>query len=503
MNKSENINEYVEKEDVQGLLVRGYRKFPFAKFLLLNIKDAKPAKVYLSKVSDQLNTAKVSPEEFSINLALTSKGLKALKLNENIYSKFSREFLEGIDEPYRATILGDINSNHPDKWNWGGPKNEEVHLMLMIYAKTQNILDHETDKQKNDFSINGISLIEIKETISLPSGKEHFGFRDGISMPAIDGFGDKPITKIGEEEEAQIKEKKPMKAGEFLLGYKNEYGSYTESPMVSKAEDPENLLPESIENSEFKDLGKNGTYLVYREISQDVINFWTYLKENSIEPADNKTEAAIKLGSKMVGRWPSGASLLNYPDEDVNENVIADIDKKKIADNDFGYRDKDPDGMNCPFGSHARRTNPRDKFSTDHNKRDSIEMIRKHQILRRGRAFGKPLHSSMNPEEIMNCEDDNVSRGLHFICLIGHISRQFEFMQNAWVHSANFLGLFKDGDPLIGTRISSGDNVNDEFTCPAFPVRRKYKDMPQFTKIIGGSYFFLPGIRALKFIASG
>ena len=491
---------FVEKKDMQGLFVRGYGKFHFARFVLLKINNAEEAKEYLKKISDQLNTAAVSPVDSAINIALTNKGLKALKLKEEIYSTFSREFLEGMDDPYRATILGDHDLNDPNNWKWGGPNNDEVHLMLMFYANTHNILDKIFNDHQKDFTNKGISIVKIQETQMLPSGKEHFGFRDGISMPDIDGFGDDPIDNT--DRPVQIKELNPMKAGEFVLGYKNEYNSYSERPFSPTIEDTENILPIFDNDANFKDLGKNGTYMVYREISQDVPLFWKYLYENSKEPTEDRKDAAIKLGAKMVGRWPSGASLLNYPDKDVNENLLSGYEKNIIADNNFGYRDKDPDGMLCPFGSHIRRTNPRDKFSVDHNKHDSIEMIRKHQILRRGRAFGKPICNSMNPEDIMKSEDDGEKRGLHFICLVGHIARQFEFVQNAWVQSANFLGMYRDGDPLIGSRINSGENINNEFTCPAFPVRRKYKNLPQFTQLTGGSYFFLPGIKALKFIAN-
>jgi hypothetical protein len=101
----------------------------------------------------------------------------------------------------------------------------------------------------------------------------------------------------------------------------------------------------------------------------------------------------------------------------------------------------------------------------------------------------------------MNAKDDGVQRGLHFICLAGHITRQFEFIMNAWLKSPVFGGLYKDADPF-STRHAEGAHKTDEFTCPAFPVRRKYKSMPQFTYMMGGAYFFLPGIKALRYLAT-
>jgi deferrochelatase/peroxidase EfeB len=204
---------------------------------------------------------------------------------------------------------------------------------------------------------------------------------------------------------------------------------------------------------------------------------------------------AIALGAKMVGRWPDGAPLVTSPETDHPEHA---------TDNEFHY-EKDLVGLRCPRGAHIRRANPRDVLAPDDRGRDaSIQMVRKHQMIRRGRAFGRPVSATMDPSEILAArgKPDPVRRGLHFICLVGDISRQFEFPQRAWIHSANFDSLSKDGDPISAARRPpQSENPNNEFTCPASPVRRKYKQMPQFTRLVGGGYFFLPGIAALRFIS--
>jgi deferrochelatase/peroxidase EfeB len=128
-------------------------------------------------------------------------------------------------------------------------------------------------------------------------------------------------------------------------------------------------------------------------------------------------------------------------------------------------------------------------------------MVRKHQMIRRGRPFGPPVSDKLHPKDLVAARGvpETGERGLHFICLVGDIRRQFEFVQRAWVDSPVFYALSRDGDPISAAR-RSGDNRNDEFTCPAEPVRHKYKHVPQFTQVVGGGYFFLPGIRVLKFI---
>jgi Dyp-type peroxidase family len=491
MTAEHNHKELLEQDDMQGLIVRGYEKLPEATFFLLNISDDKKAKSYLQEIVDRISTAKHKPETTALHVAFTSSGLRNLQLPKHIVDTFQREFLEGMHDPVRAQILGDINENDPMKWGWGGA-NTSVDMMVMCYGHTIN--DHKTlcDEQLKLFSLHGLTVIKTQTTNRIPKAKEHFGFKDGISKPFIKGLREYAET-----------EKPVINAGEFVLGYKNEYDNYTSSPFVAVNDDPDDILPVLDGSKTQKDLGKNGTYLIYRQIAQDVPAFWKYMKEHSKEPAPSSEESAIKLASKMVGRWPAGKPLVLSDDA---------IDTKDSSENVFGYWKEDPDGMKCPFGAHIRRANPRDlllterKRSTDtklteDNRDVSVEMVTKHQILRRGRLFGTPLQESMEPIDLMNAKDDGVQRGLHFICLAGHITRQFEFIMNAWIKSPVFGGLYKDADPF-STRQAEGAHKTDEFTCPAFPVRRKYKSMPQFTYLMGGAYFFLPGIKALRYLAT-
>ena len=143
------------------------------------------------------------------------------------------------------------------------------------------------------------------ETSTIIDSKEHFGFRDGISRPTIKGLR---RTRPGEENPQTSLEKvmAPINAGEFILGYENEYDRLTEIPIILDKDDSSNILSKSSSKDGIRNLGTNGTYLVYREIEQEVFKFWKYLETNSEETGKNKTDSAIKLGSKMVGRWPSG-----------------------------------------------------------------------------------------------------------------------------------------------------------------------------------------------------
>ncbi len=128
-------------------------------------------------------------------------------------------------------------------------------------------------------------------------------------------------------------------------------------------------------------------------------------------------------------------------------------------------------------------------------------MAAKHRMLRKGRPYGSPLDESLEPLEMMLKADDGNERGLHFICLVSDIRRQFEFVQNIWVHFHKFGGLNNDADPIIGNHFREGELVTDEFSLPRYPVRKRFNKLPNFTKVKGGAYFFVPGMRAIKFLA--
>jgi hypothetical protein len=84
-----------------------------------------------------------------------------------------------------------------------------------------------------------------------------------------------------------------------------------------------------------------------------------------------------------------------------------------------------------------------------------------------------------------------------------NISRQFEFLQNAWMMNSKFSGLTGESDPLLGTRAPiPGCPVTGDFTIQqdGGPPAR-VSGLPQFVTVRGGAYFFLPGIRALRYIA--
>ncbi len=139
-------------------------------------------------------------------------------------------------------------------------------------------------------------------------------------------------------------------------------------------------------------------------------------------------------------------------------------------------------------------------FGLNRPDEDLVASTRFHRLLRRGRAYGQLLA----PEEAIKEDAPEGERGLQFICLVANISRQFEFVQNAWMMNSKFSGVNNENDPLLGNRepLLDGD-CTDRFSRPD-PTGPKQKTccLPQFVTVRGGGYFFMPGLRALNYIAA-
>jgi deferrochelatase/peroxidase EfeB len=269
---------------------------------------------------------------------------------------------------------------------------------------------------------------------------EHFGYRDRLSQLAIEGTGDQPTPGSGP----------PIKPGEFFIGYPDESGSQPISPQ-----------PEV--------LSRNGSYLAYLRLEEHVGAFRDFLKEQGRTPEEQELIAA-----KLMGRWRSGAPLTLAPQKD-DPVLGADLQRT----NDFNYGTMDPYGYGCPVGAHIRRMNPR----------DTAPNMQQHKMIRRGGTYGPLL-----PED---APEDGVERGIAAFIGCASLVRQFEFVMNVWVNDPKFEDLGNERDPFVGTQDGTFD-----MTMPKRPIRQKMRGLPAFTTVRGGAYFFLPGIKALRYLAT-
>jgi Dyp-type peroxidase family len=495
----------LEYEDIQGLLRFGYGYLPYSRYLFLRMgaerRARAQAKQWLGTLVDEVTTATEQPRAQRparvLQVALTAGGLVALGLarKKEELTTFLPEFVEGMAERQRALKLGDTGGSAPEHWDFGGPGTKQPHLVLMLFASTQEELTafynhhHEryTAAQLKEVFLQDAALRPVarEESSSLPAGSEDkplfvepFGYLDGITQVAPKGFGTTEDSKAPRS----VKQVEP---GEFILGYPNAYKQQAVGPLVPAAMDPQGTLSPSKAHPAWKDLGRNGTYLVIRKLRQDVSAFEQFLEQHSEHLREEAAGADPKelLAAKLMGRWRSGAPLSLCPFKD-DPQLGSDVQRN----NDFSYA-KDPEGMRCPFSSHIRRSNPRDSFSSESPK-DSLKSVNRHQLIRRGRPYG-----SKGGEE-----------GMMFVALNANIARQFEFIQETWVNSPKFQGLYDSRDPIAGDNHDPArpGSQPDAYsvTIPADPVRKRITGVPRFVHVQGGGYFFLPGIQALRFLCA-
>ncbi|MCJ7467554.1 MAG: hypothetical protein MUO53_12775, partial [Maribacter sp.] len=441
----------LQLSQIQAYLINDYKEMGCSKYYLMQVKDPAAAKTFLASVADDVTHAKAPLTDSCLNIGFTSTGLKQLGYHESNLQSFSREFREGMVTEHRQRLLGDFESSDPSKWEWGGPENKRVDLILMVFGKDEATAEKLYQKLKVKFET-AVSVVHTLDGKSLPNDREHFGFRDGISQPVIKGSGVKPSGTNN-----------VIDPGEFVLGYKNEYKVYPDTALLNVAQGKHEMLPDNSEgladkktHVKFKDVGQNGTYFVLRQLQQDVDGFWNFLKNQSDTDDDKKRkEEATLLAAKMMGRWPGGAPLVKF-DKDPGVDM---------EDNDFNYLKEDAVGDKCPFGAHIRRANPRDVFE-ESPPNVSLTLTRSHRIMRRVRSYG---------EDFIGSAENHTPKGevgLLFGVFNANISKQFEFIQYTWANSPKFKRLYADPDPFIGVREDPDKKLEQNFTIPQGTTNR-------------------------------
>ena len=159
-----------------------------------------------------------------------------------------------------------------------------------------------------------ISVVAVQDFGAQPGDRNSLGYKDGIDQPAIEGSGLDPLPGQG----------RPIKAGEFILGYPGEAGVLLPMPQPDI-------------------LGRNGTYVGYRKYQSRVGAFNRFLHANGATEEEREL-----LAAKLVGRWRSGAPLALAPERD-DPALGADAQRN----NAFDYKD-DPHGRKIPLGAHIR-----------------------------------------------------------------------------------------------------------------------------------------------------
>jgi Dyp-type peroxidase family len=472
----------LELDDIQGLLRHGYAYFDRAAYCLFEIVDRNGMRDWLRRLLDprvrwidsaDLHASRLASDDCGVAIAFSRQGLRALGVEEADLQTFVPEFQEGMAAPHRSRLLGDTGASDPGGWAWG--REDALHGMLIVFAPESGIEARLAEIRNLQgcpriwHRVNGVHQPGER----LGTVKEPFGFADGISQPIVAGLTRKPPPP----------DVRKLRAGEFVLGYPNEVGRMPASPSMRR----NSAVFPLAENARGRaDLGRNGSYLVVRQLEQNVARFEAFLEarlQERLRDLPNATprqraEERERFAAKLVGRWRSGAPLTRYPYEDRPQMTQAELENE----NGFSYHREDRHGLRCPIGAHIRRANPRDSLADGLgiSRERAQELVDQHRILRRGRVY-----------------TENGQTGLMFLCLNTNIERQFEFVQGSWVMHPEFGGLAGETDPLLGNA-----GPTHGFTEQRTLLGERCQGLAQFVTVKGGAYFFLPGMQALRCMAT-
>jgi Dyp-type peroxidase family len=492
----------LETEEIQSLLFGGLSPLQEAECILFRLargrESNKAIGQWLSQVLPDISFGERVPENSALILSVTRSLIDQCGLPGDTIASFPNAFLQGMTEPSRSRILGDTAENEPENWSWGGPKNDEFDGAALLYGEDREKLDAATVRFVNGLKKFGHEVvwrIPLKSPPPRAKRQEPFGFRDGISQPIIRGTfrTQRPFDQIH-----------LVEPGEFILGYADNRGYIPPTPELSPMFDPDNflaLMPVTYDAQlgfahavaeTNRDLGRNGSFLVIRQLEQDVDKFHRFLSEAASSQFGGQPVGTVSreawIAAKIVGRWPDGSSLVRNPSYPASEKPRKSnseppkpswkASEPPEPDNGFLFGVEDPQGLRCPYGAHIRRANPRESFAPGST--DQIAITNRHRILRSGRRYE---------------QRETGKEGLLFVCLNADFERQFEFIQQTWVSNPFFHGLSGEADPLL-----EGDH-SGFFTVPTDSEPIRIQGLSSFVQVKGGGYFFLPGKRTLAFLA--
>ncbi len=510
----------LDVHDIQGNGLGGFNK-DYQCFLFLRILDAKAARTWLARVVPRISTlAEIVAfnrlfRSLRVRQGIDPPGVSATWLNiafsyRGIAQFTSEELAQQLQDPSFQAGLFNISTSLGDpenraSWKFGGSEDTDAHIMLMIASDDPAHLTFAADRADSEIKeavsssgSPGLEVIWRQPSATLPGdlrGHEHFGFKDGISQPAprgrvSSGALDFLVPRwLDPSDPDALLFAEPGRAlvwpGQFVIGWQRQ-----------NLNDP--VEPGTID-SDSPNWAKNGSYVVFRRLQQKVDAFHTFLKQEAqrlskIAGFDNISGG--RLGSMLVGRWPSGAPIMRVPDHDDlalgrddlasnNFKYAADTRTPKLIpidgpDDSFPQATADFEGRRCPLAGHIRKVNPRDQ---DTDLRSPIETLSK-LILRRGIPYGSTT---------------DADRGLCFVSYQSSIISQFEFLTKTWVDDSDRPRPAGGLDLVIGQRADS-DRARTAFlrSSTGNSDSEPLVALADFVVPTGGGYFFAPSIRTLQ-----
>ncbi|KAF8518408.1 fungal peroxidase [Hysterangium stoloniferum] len=452
-------------DDIQGDILIGMKKNQEL-FFFFSINNATAFKTKLGTdihalitTTTQLLSVSTQPTT-AVNIAFSQTGLTALNITDDLGDPL---FTAGQEAD--APALGD-----PGTANWVPQYlGRGIDGVFLLASDTTTNIDSELAKIQ---SILGSAITEVRRLAGAArpgaeQGHEHFGYMDGISQPAVDGFNTpNPGQTV-------------VPAGFFLLGE-------TSDPVATRPA-----------------WAKDGSFLAFRQLAQLVPEFNKFIVDNPIvEPGLTAEQGSALLGARMIGRWKSGAPVDLAP---LFDDPVLAADPTRNNNFNFSHAGEDlaSNQTRCPFSAHIRKTAPRADFSP---------VDTSHHIIRSGLPYGPEVSAAEAASNTTATE-----RGLAFVAYQSDLGSGFHFLQQSWANNpkrvfppvlscsdayrtvpCSFIFGKSDAtpgfDPIIGANAAQSRFVSGlDPTSPA----RDFTLVTDFVQSRGGEYFFSPSLSAI------
>jgi Dyp-type peroxidase family len=497
--------------EIQGNVIPGFNK-DHVRLLFLRIDDPGAAKRWIKRICPYIATAEEvwdfnrlfkqtkSRRGFEgtvkatwVNIAFSYGGLKKL---------VGEEVKRFIDEAFRDSV-----SRSDADWVIGGPGGE-VDVVVIIAADDLVDLDATARRVRDDIyardrdTTGGVCVVFEQgggTRDGVMAGREHFGWLDGVSQPGLRGRwsgtpGDLLTPRAADDPDQGLPGQDLIWPGEFVFGYQGQDRNNATAPGPDSLKSGGKLIA--------PEWAKDGSYLVFRRLRQDVGAFHRFLRDKG----HNLRVDPEALGARLVGRWRSGAPLVVSPEHDDLE-----LGKDVRANNDFEYGPgddevpQDPDGRKCPFSAHIRKAYPRDETVAAGDPDPYLNLRPKrtlnesdtqtHRLLRRGIPYGPSSNSTPDKPE-----DDAIDRGLLFMAYMTSITDQFEFASKQWLNDEDFKRPATGVDPILG-QVAGTDERGTINTVLPNETNTVQIGLAKWVTTTGGGYFFAPSITALRTIS--
>jgi Dyp-type peroxidase family len=421
-----------------------------------------------------------------LNVAFTFSGLTKLGVAGLSGAPGLAEFEAGMAA--RQPVLADPDPAH---WRSVGPQHHADGVFVLSGASRAEI-DDTIALHLAPAGSNGWSVVREEAGVVRPDpvhGHEHFGYADGVSQPGVRGTTpDGDIVTPSVDSDARPDQgalgQDLLWPGEFVFGYPGQ------DPQLG-APDPDFATPGPVVAPPVPFMDQ-GAFLVFRRLAQQVPEFDASVRALAAQTAGPDAASAELLGAQLVGRWKSGAPVELSPVKD-----DLSLAEGTPRENDFEFGD-DREGVRCPWAAHVRKAYPRDdvRHSTTPAELDVAHaeaFTQTHRMMRRGIAFGPELSHA----EALSGHTTQ-QRGLLFLCYVTSIAEQFEFVQQAWVDSADFSQVGSGVDPIIGQPHTGTLPFLGAAPFSENPANKPQLDVAHFVKMEGGDYFFAPALDAIQ-----